>query len=101
MFSKISKAPFPPILIFSEIWARTIFQNYVTKTEFASKSIYVDMRYLELGGHSKTLTCCGRAWKYEGRETLHMLFFSFFSYDTDCFVSVLCHKFSIFIGAQR
>ena len=32
--------------------------------------IYVNIGYSELGGHSKTLTCCGGAWKYKGRETL-------------------------------
>ena len=32
--------------------------------------IFGHMEYSELGRHSKTLTCCSRAWKYKGWETL-------------------------------
>ena len=78
IFSKWSKKVLvPEMLIFTEIWTKNVgflkmliwakndFFNVISKKLPFSRNvnIYVDMRYSELRGHSKTLKCCGGAWK--------------------------------------
>ena len=57
--------------IFGDRGIKLFFSKWTKKTFFFPRNvdIYVDMEYSELGRHSKTLMCCGRAWKYKVWET--------------------------------
>ena len=62
---------FQDMLRFSEIWLFVSKESQKYVLSFRNVDTYVDMEYSELVKHSKTLTSCGGAWKWEGWETLY------------------------------